>query len=552
MTRTDDLDRLLTHTGQAGCKLVLVGDPHQLGAVGPGGLFATLVGEHGASELETVRRFTQAWEAQASLRLRARDVSVLAEYVSHGRIVGGREAEIRAEAFELWRRARDERRAVLLMAGDNATVDALARRCREDLVALGEVEREGVRIANGRAGVGDEIVTLKNDRKLRWAPGEFVRNGERWRVVERDLSGALTVEGLGGRGHVTLPPQYVAEHVALGYALTVHKAQGSTVDRGIVLVDEQMTAQQLYVAMSRGREMSAALVVEQRCDPGLDVFWSSRRLTPVELLANVMRRDGAERSAHDVARENLAHMEDIGLLGHLLTEARRDLDVRAGPDRNAQIVALAPRADVQHANQELKDAQSSLRRAEEDREKAETALVAAHTRPTRALLPGLLGNEARRGTEAHLQRAKGDFDEARRIEQQSLRAYERARHRLEEAERAARQLSEARTAQERRQSFLREHPGTRRWIEQLEERLAVREYELVRAEASERQVTRDGRAEQTPGRARLKRAPLEASRAGGAATRAVLARASRHDPGYRPVPMPPPRPMEPEGPSLGR
>ena len=82
-----------------------------------------------------MRRFTEAWEAQASLRLRARDVSVLAEYVSRGRIVGGREEEMRAEAFELWRRARDEGRAVLLMAGDNATVDALARRCREDLVA---------------------------------------------------------------------------------------------------------------------------------------------------------------------------------------------------------------------------------------------------------------------------------------------------------------------------------------------------------------------------------------------------------------------------------
>jgi hypothetical protein len=342
------------------------------------------------------------------------------------------------------------------------------------------------------------------------------------------------------------------QHVALGYALTVHKAQGSTVDWGIVLVVEQMTAQQLYVAMSRGREMNAALVVEQRADPGLEVFSRSRRITPVELLASVMRRDGAERSAHDVARENLAHMEDIGLLGHLLTEARRDLDERAGPDRNAQIVALRPRADVQHANQELTGAQWDLQRAEERRKRAETALVAANTRPTRALLPGLLGNEARRETEAHCRRAKRDFGEARRIEQQSLRAYERARHRLEDAERAARQLSEARTAQERRQSFLREHPDTRRWIEQLEERVAAREYELVRAEASQRQGTRDGRAEQTPGRARLKRTRLEASPAGDAATRTVLNRSRRPDPRYRGAAVPPPRPMGREGPSHER
>jgi hypothetical protein len=82
--------------------------------------------------------------------------------------------------------------------------------------------------------------------------------------------------------------------------------------------------------------------------------------------------------------------------------------------------------------------------------------------------------------------------------------------------------------------------------------VAVRDYELAHTEASERQVTRDGRAEQTPGRARSKRSRLKASPAGDAATRAVLARASRHDPGYRPAPMPAPRPMEREGPSLGR
>lgn len=80
----------------------------------------------------------------------------------------------------------------------------------------------------------------------------------------------------------------------------------------------------------------------------------------------------------------------------------------------------------------------------------------------------------------------------------------------------------------------------------------MRDYELAHTEASERQVTRDGRAEQTPGRARSKRSRLKASPAGDAATRAVLARASRHDPGYRPAPMPAPRPMEREGPSLGR
>jgi hypothetical protein len=149
------------------------------------------------------------------------------------------------------------------MAGDNATVDALARRCREDLIACGEVEREGVRIANGRAGVGDEIVTLKNDRKLRWAPGEFVRNGERWRVVERDLSGALTVEGLARRGRVTLPPQYVAEHVALGYALTVTDATQSWF--WVSYWSSTASGRTSIGVHSQPGEDAAVLVAEPRC-----------------------------------------------------------------------------------------------------------------------------------------------------------------------------------------------------------------------------------------------------------------------------------------------
>ena len=79
----------------------------------------------------------------------------------------------------------------------------------------------------------------------------------------------------------------------------------------------------------------------------------------------------------------------------------------------------------------------------------------------------------------------------------------------------------------------------------------MRGYELAHTEASERQVTRDGRAERVLARACLKRGRLEASAVGDAATRAVLERVSRHDPGYRPAPTSP-RPMDREGPSFGR
>ena len=164
------------------------------------------------------------------------------------------------------------------MAGDNATSEELARRCRADLVARGQVDRDGVRIATGIASYGDEIVTLHDDRQLRTTAGEFVHNGARWHVIGVMPNGVIRVRSLDDEGVVTLPPEYVREHVALGYALTVHKAQGQTVERAIVPVDEKMTAAQLYVAMSRGRDENPALVTssdEGPEEPSLDRARSS-------------------------------------------------------------------------------------------------------------------------------------------------------------------------------------------------------------------------------------------------------------------------------------
>ena len=179
MARSDDLARLVGAVQAGGSKLVLVGDPHQLGAVGPGGLFRTLVDDHGAYELETIRRFTHAFEAAASLRLRARDPSILPAYVAHDRVLEGSRPAMFDTALAAWREGRARGRDVLVMAGDNATADELSRRCRGERVMSGEVEAGGVAIASGLAGVGDEVVTLRNDRSLRSDEGDFVRNGAR-------------------------------------------------------------------------------------------------------------------------------------------------------------------------------------------------------------------------------------------------------------------------------------------------------------------------------------------------------------------------------------
>ena len=378
MARTDDLARLVEAVVTAGAKLVLVGDPDQLGAVGPGGVFRTLVRDHPAPELETVRRIVNAWERAASLRLRAGDPSALSSYDAHQRITSGTKEEMLDQAFAVWRQARDEGSSVVVMAADNEIAEELARRCQADRVQRGEIERPTVPIATGAVGVGDEIVTLRNDRRIRSDHGGFVRNGDRFEVIARGNDGSLAVQSLDQKSRFNLPARYVKEHVALGYALTVHKAQGSTTGKAIVLVDEAMTRPQLYVGMTRGRKENRVLVVSET----FDVDHNSRREErPLDVLRGVLRREGEDRSAHDVFRASLAAYEDRALLSNLAEEARRSIDEQAGPDRSAEIAALSQRANVEAAKERLRLAEIAVRQAEKQHPERAAGLERVPRRP---------------------------------------------------------------------------------------------------------------------------------------------------------------------------
>jgi len=240
-------------------------------------------------------------------------------------------------AFRAWTDARENDTSLLLMAGDNATADELSRRCRAELVARGWVARGGVRIATGTASRGDEIVTLENDRKLRAPRGEFVRNGARWQVVGTSDDGSMRVTSVESGGMVTLPPEYVREHVALGYALTVHKCQGKTVDRAVVLVDEKMTAAQLYVAMSRGREENCAFVTLSDDSP------RTTRADPRSTRSNCSRESCGAREA-TAPRTTWFAATSRARRPHAPHRSLRRREERiersVGPDRRKAIAAL--------------------------------------------------------------------------------------------------------------------------------------------------------------------------------------------------------------------
>jgi hypothetical protein len=164
---------------------------------------------------------------------------------------------------------------------------------------------------------------------------QALRNGDRWRVLDRQGDDGLLVEDLVGRGRVVLPGEYVAEEVALAYAVTIHKAQGLTVDRAVLLVDEHTTAEGLYVGMTRGRRSNVALAV---CDDAdFDHHAVGRRPSAGDVVAAAMGRVASERTALKVLREELARSESLATLAPRLANLSDWIRREAPPDRSREL-----------------------------------------------------------------------------------------------------------------------------------------------------------------------------------------------------------------------
>ena len=111
--------------------------------------------------------------------------------------------------------------------------------------------------------VGDVVATRRNDRHLATTTGEAVRNRELWTVTATNTDGSLTVSHHGGHGHVTLPADYVREHLRLGYAATEHGWQSDTVDTSIALTSPATTRRGLYVAATRASDENVICVITE-------------------------------------------------------------------------------------------------------------------------------------------------------------------------------------------------------------------------------------------------------------------------------------------------
>jgi conjugative relaxase-like TrwC/TraI family protein len=337
MVSTSALDALVTQARGAGAKVALVGDHQQLGAVQAGGAFGLLAETEHALTLTALWRFRHRWEANATRGLRIGNPAALDAYTAHNRLHDGPAETMTERAYAAWSRDLAAGRSAVLVAADRTTVGVLNTRAREDRIDAGLVRPDAVPIAaGGTCGRGDVVVTRRNDRRLPTDDGGHVRNGARWCVVAVGSDGSIEVSPVPPSGtttppgRVTLPPDYVRDHVELGYATTVHRAQGMTVDSAHVLVAPGMTRQALYVAMTRGREANHAYVstdgLDHTCPNPPDAHPIP---TGRQILEAVLGTNGAELSATATLR---ARQNEATSSGRLLP-IRDTLDAACTPPR---------------------------------------------------------------------------------------------------------------------------------------------------------------------------------------------------------------------------
>ncbi|UOK73385.1 Ti-type conjugative transfer relaxase TraA [Ancylobacter polymorphus] len=311
MVASKQMARFVEAAVKAGAKLVLIGDPDQLQPIEAGAAFRAIVDRIGYAELETIYRQREQWMGAASMDLaRGRIAEALSTYQHQGRVLGSvLKAEAIAGLIADWNRDYDPAKSSLILAHLRRDVRMLNTMAREKLVERGLVgEGHAFRTEDGvrKFDVGDQIVFLKNDSVL------GVKNGMIGKVVEAAPNRIVAAIGDGDHRRQVTVDQHLYRNLDHGYATTIHKAQGATVDRVKVLASLSLDRHLTYVALTRHREDMA-------------LYYGRRSFAFNGGLAKVLSRRNAKETTLDyergtLYRQALRFAENRGL--HIVNVAR--------------------------------------------------------------------------------------------------------------------------------------------------------------------------------------------------------------------------------------
>jgi len=336
----------------------VAGDTGQLQAVENGGGMSLLADRLGFVQLAEPVRFRAEWEQAASLRLRAGDATVLADYDQHARITGGDPEQMMDAAAAAYVALTLDGTDTLLMTADRSLRRELSRRIRDDLIGLDIVQPgPAVRIADGAtASPGDLIVCTRNDRTVEAGePDRTLANGDLLRIE------AVTPHGLIVRRALDADPatgqrRWTDRHflyanyrdAELGYAVTDHTAQSRTVHTGLAVITGSEDRPHAYVALTRGTDTNMAYVFTlspKLADPApgprpapelarydrhaaahpgdhgreAEPAASAGTRDALAVLSHVLERDGQQLSATQTWQQALADADHLAVLHAIWT-----------------------------------------------------------------------------------------------------------------------------------------------------------------------------------------------------------------------------------------
>ncbi|MFM6829140.1 MAG: AAA family ATPase, partial [Novosphingobium sp.] len=286
MVGTRQLERVLSCAADAGAKVVLVGDPQQLQAIEAGAAFRALYERHGGVEITEIRRQHVGWQRDATRHLATgRTGEAIRAYDEHGLVHLANTRDVAREALiDRWDGARqaDPSASRIILTHTNDEVRELNLLARDRMRMAGDLGKDAtIETARGERqfASGDRIMFLRNERGL------GIKNGTLG-TVEAAHPARLAIRNDDGRKVAFDTKDYA--HVDHGYAATIHKAQGVTVDRSHVLATPGMDSHASYVAFSRHRD-------------GMDLHYGKDDFADQSKLVRLLGRERVKDMASDHA-----------------------------------------------------------------------------------------------------------------------------------------------------------------------------------------------------------------------------------------------------------